>query len=433
MFRKVLFWTHLVSALVTGIVIFIMSFTGAALALQPQMLLWAEREARRVEPAGERLAPATLLARVAEQRPAMTVTGLTVEHDASQAATVTMTEPRTAGGGEGAERRPGGAGGPGGPGGGNAPQTSFWVNPYTGAITGQLDQTTFARGFFRVNTDWHRWLAMNGERRNTGRWITGVSNAAFLLLALTGIYIWFPKVWTRPAFRAVSWFRTGLSGKARDFNWHNVIGIWSVPVLVVLTFSAMCISFPKTYDVIYAVTGIDRPPAPAGAGGGQGGPGGGPGGSGAAGRRPAAPAPPIDTLPVDRAWSLAEAQLPAWRSIALRLPQQAGQPLTFTMNDRERLNPMGRSTLTVNAASGEVVRWEPYESLMLGQRLRTWMRFGHTGELWGLPGQIIAGIASAGGCVLVYTGVVLAWRRFIAWRARHARAALRPDLREQAA
>jgi uncharacterized iron-regulated membrane protein len=27
--------------------------------------------------------------------------------------------------------------------------------------------------------------------------------------------------------RNVLWFRRGLPGKARDFNWHNVIGFWS--------------------------------------------------------------------------------------------------------------------------------------------------------------------------------------------------------------
>lgn len=122
--------------------------------------------------------------------------------------------------------------------------------------------------------------------------------------------------------------------------------------------------------------------------------------------------------------------MPSWRSIAMRLAPGGGQPVTFTMNDRERLNPMARSTLSVDAATSEVVRWEPYEGLATGQRLRTWMRFGHTGELWGLAGQIIAGLASAGGCVLVYTGMALAWRRFVAWRARRAR---RLEIREQPA
>ena len=46
------------------------------------------------------------------------------------------------------------------------------------------------------------------------------------------------------------------------------------------------------------------------------------------------------------------------------------------------------------------------------------LRFAHTGEVLGLPGQTIAGIASAGAVVLVYTGLALALRRFVAWRRR---------------
>jgi uncharacterized iron-regulated membrane protein len=50
--------------------------------------------------------------------------------------------------------------------------------------------------------------------------------------------------------------------------------------------------------------------------------------------------------------------------------------------------------------------------------LRTWLRFIHTGEAGGFVGQTIAGIASAGACVLVWTGLALSWRRFQAWRGR---------------
>jgi hypothetical protein len=36
------------------------------------------------------------------------------------------------------------------------------------------------------------------------------------------------------------------------------------------------------------------------------------------------------------------------------------------------------------------------------------LRFAHTGELFGLVGQTVAGIASAGGALLVWTGFALA-------------------------
>jgi uncharacterized iron-regulated membrane protein len=47
----------------------------------------------------------------------------------------------------------------------------------------------------------------------------------------------------------------------------------------------------------------------------------------------------------------------------------------------------------------------------LGQRLRAFVRFGHTGEYGGWPGQTIAAIVSFAACVLVYTGLSLAIRR----------------------
>ena len=64
------------------------------------------------------------------------------------------------------------------------------------------------------------------------------------------------------------------------------------------------------------------------------------------------------------------------------------------------------------------MKWETFSSNTLGRRVRTVLRFAHTGEVLGLPGQTIAGIASAGGTVLVYTGLALSLRRFIAWRQR---------------
>jgi uncharacterized iron-regulated membrane protein len=59
-----------------------------------------------------------------------------------------------------------------------------------------------------------------------------------------------------------------------------------------------------------------------------------------------------------------------------------------------------------------------FSSLDAGRRARTWLRFVHTGEYYGLIGQTIAGVASAGAVVLVWTGIALSLRRFRAWRSR---------------
>jgi uncharacterized iron-regulated membrane protein len=181
------------------------------------------------------------------------------------------------------------------------------------------------RAFFRVVTDWHRWLALTGEQRVIGKAVTGWANLVFAFIVLSGMYLWLPRVWRWRQVRAVLWFRGGLRAKARDFNWHNAIGIWCAVPLFLIVISALPISFPWASNLVYRLAG-EAPPPPA--------------------SRPAA---------------------------------GAERP---------------------------------------GRRARSISRFLHTGEVLGLLGQTIAGLASLGGVVLVWTGLALTWRRFRAWRAR---------------
>jgi hypothetical protein len=70
-----------------------------------------------------------------------------------------------------------------------------------------------------------------------------------------------------------------------------------------------------------------------------------------------------------------------------------------------------------------VTRWEPFSSISPGRRLRTWLRFSHTGEAFGIPGETIAAIASAAAMFLVYTGISLAIRRLLRSMQRRKRLA----------
>ncbi|MGH7793326.1 MAG: hypothetical protein ACREQ2_00260 [Candidatus Binatia bacterium] len=46
------------------------------------------------------------------------------------------------------------------------------------------------------------------------------------------------------------------------------------------------------------------------------------------------------------------------------------------------------------------------------------MRGLHTGEALGFLGQTVASLASLGGCFLVWTGMVMAWRRYRFWQRK---------------
>jgi uncharacterized iron-regulated membrane protein len=240
---------------------------------------------------------------------------------------------------------------------------------------------------------------MDGEARSTGRAITGACTVAFLFLVMSGVYMWWPRTWTRPGVRAVTFFQRGLSGRPRDFNWHNVIGLWSAAPLFFVALTGITISYPSVYQLL----GAAGNEAPRGRGEG-------------AGRPPAE----RSWKGLDEAWARAEQQVPGWKSVSLRLPSSSDAPLVFTIDRGNGARPDLRSQLTLDRTTGAVVRYEPYASQNLDRQVRAWSRWVHTGEAGGLVGQAVAGVASAGGAMLVWTGLALAWRRFRAWRARRA-------------
>jgi uncharacterized iron-regulated membrane protein len=261
---------------------------------------------------------------------------------------------------------------------------------------------------------WHRWLAVDGERRDLARGVTGWSNAIFLFIVLSGIYLWFPRKWSWPQVRHVVLFNSGARGKARDFNWHNVIGSWCAIPLFVVVLCAMPISFGWFNALVYRAVGEVPPPAGAGRG---------------AENRPradqtrAAPEGPPTSAPIrlEDSFARARALVPEWRSISLRVPASPAAPAVLTIDTGDGGQPHRRSTLTIDATTTAVIRYETFFDLTLGRRIRNTMRFAHTGEVLGLPGQTVAGIVSGGGAVLVWTGLALAWRRFSAWANRRRR------------
>ena len=119
------------------------------------------------------------------------------------------------------------------------------------------------------------------------------------------------------------------------------------------------------------------------------------------------------------AFERAQKDTPDWKTISVRLPRRAEEPLAFSIDRGDGGQPQLRSTLTLSR-TGDVVSRETFSDQSTGRQLRSVFRFAHTGEVFGLTGQTIAGIASAGAVVMVWTGLALSWRRLGAWRLRRA-------------
>ncbi|MBS0658902.1 MAG: PepSY domain-containing protein [Verrucomicrobia bacterium] len=388
MLRQVIFWLHLLSGVVAGLIIGVMCFTGVVLAFEKQIVAFAERDVRRLEPPSANAPRKPLDELVAKARSAFKNVppqpSVTVSTDPREAVVISVGRNR-----------------------------NLYGNPYTGAVVEPVSTRT--HDFMHWMEDWHRWLAFGGDQRALGKGVTGACNFAFTVLGLTGLVIWWPRRWSWKALRPSVWF-TGASGKARDWNWHNVIGIWCLPVLLVLSVSGVVISYRWATDAVYRLAG-DVPPSS-----------GGPAASAVEVAKPAADAKP---LTYDALLAVAQAQKPDYQSISLRFggppPRGQGggapapgagkpQPVTAAIRAPGNWPLFTTPTWQLDPYTGAVLKAESFADLNPGRKARSWLRFLHTGEALGLVGQFVAGVASLGGLVLVWTGYALAWRRFRAWR-----------------
>ena len=395
--RTLVFWLHLLTGVSVGIVVLIMSVTGVLLTYEKQMLRWADsraigQRAASPSPGSSHLGVAALVDRARAVSPG-TPTAVTWRAGADAPVEVAYGRERT-----------------------------VFLNAYTGEVLGQ--GATGTRRFFRVVTDWHRWLGREGPRRPLGKSITGLANLGFLFIVVSGLYLWWPRHWTRRTVRSVTLFRRGLRSKARDFNWHNVIGLWSWAPLVVVVASGVVISYPWASNLVYRAVGETPPPPrpPAAAAGGGARPMG--GSTTTPGERrtdAAASAPALALAGLDPLVARARERVPEWRSLTLTLPIKSDGPATFAIDAGMGGQPQKRAELQLDRTTGHEVRWQPFSAGTPGRRLRSILRFAHTGEVLGVVGQTIAGIVSLGAVFLVYTGLALTLRRFVKWTGRRRR------------
>lgn len=369
--RSIVFWAHLLVGVLAGLVILMMSITGVLLTYERQLVAWAEdgyvAEHKETEP---RLSVDELIGRAQKAEPDAERLTFILKNDPDAVVRVTAGRNR-----------------------------DLLIDPVTGDVLLQGQSAT--RKFFRTVMYVHRWFALSADSRATGRAITNTSNLLFLFLLCTGIYLWLPRVWSRAVLKTKVLFngRAG-SGKARDYNWHHVFSFWaSIPLLIIIA-TATVFYYPWSNAMVYGAFG-EQPPAR-----GQG---------SSATRRLTDDAVPLSyaqlfsvVLEEGSARGIAN-----WKSVSLEVPAAADADARFRIDQSIGGQPAKATRLTLDRESGDVSRWRIFADNTPGARARSTIRFLHTGEVFGVVGQSVAGIASLAACFLVWTGFALAWRRLV--------------------
>jgi sulfite reductase (NADPH) flavoprotein alpha-component len=373
--RKVLFQLHWIFGITVGIVLAIVGATGALLSFEQQIVASLAREGRKVEANGRTpLAPAELLTRVAVNEPQKHIAGLNIVREPAETVRVTF-----------------------------APREQRYVDPYTGLLLPAASGG--AEAFFRNVRQLHRWL-MLGELgdRDIGRQIVGASTLLLIFMALTGLYLRWPrgpaarrlKTWLVPDFR--------LKGRAFLWNLHSVIGTWVLPVYLVIALTGLQWSYEWYRDGLYSIAGVERPS------GGEGGAREGRGG----GQRDARAAADIPTFA--HAWETFSREAAGFTSVNVNLATGPGRPLEFRYLDAQPSHERAFNTLAIDK-EGQVARAERYSDKKLPAQLVSSIFPLHSGSYFGLAGVIVFLLASLAMPVFAVTG----WMMYLRRRAPRAR------------
>lgn len=373
MIRKTIFWLHLACGISAGIVILMMSVTGVVLTYERQIQVWEDRSYYAAPEAGQQKLSADELIAASRALEGFEPSSLMISSDAT--APAVLRQGRSA---------------------------TQMLNPYTGEAYAPHSDSLSA--FFATVRGWHRWFNITGDGRSAARDVTGTANLMFLFLLLSGIYLWLPKVFAWATLRArILFSKNNMNSQARDFNWHHVFGFWAALPLVVVISTATVFNYTWANDLVYRLAG-DEPPVR----------------GGSASDEVQAPVPQ-SRVPYSDLIATAETYSDEWQTITLAIPDADSRAATLTLDEGDGGQPQKRHTLNLDVSNGEVISWAPFTSQTAGAQARRWVRFLHTGEALGIPGQTIAGLASFAGIFMVWTGFALAFRRFLRWLARQRR------------
>lgn len=212
--------------LLSGLVVFIVSITGACPVFEEDIILWGKRHAF-VEPKETPfISPDILLdsakAHVSRELPATSVWYGTPDRSAR----ITFTDNQ------------------------NHVTTEIFLNPYTGEylekeITTEEDHHA---GFFHFMEEGHIHLWLPEE---VGRPIVGYSTVIFVIILLTGLVWWYPKKWTKGTKRKSFSIKWKARIKRLTIDLHNVPGFYILLLALVLAITGLYFSFPIIGKITY--------------------------------------------------------------------------------------------------------------------------------------------------------------------------------------
>ncbi|SHF70379.1 Uncharacterized iron-regulated membrane protein [Arenibacter palladensis] len=225
--RKIIFELHKILGLTTGIVVFIVAITGCCWAFRDEIESLYD-DYKKVSPQNEPiLTPTEAKMYAKEVFPDNHIHG-TLFKKADDAIEVIFYDPE--------------------------PEfyQSVFLNPYTGKVI-QVDD--HLSGFFAFILKGHMRLWLPKE---IGEQVVGASILIFMVIILSGIFLWVPKKRKNLKQRLKFNWKDTTRWKRKNFDLHTIIGFYICSLALILAFTGSVMSYNWMKYVLYKSLGGDK-------------------------------------------------------------------------------------------------------------------------------------------------------------------------------
>jgi sulfite reductase (NADPH) flavoprotein alpha-component len=381
--RRVWFQIHWFIGITAGSVLVVIGLTGAMLSFRAEIVDALNPELRHVPNPGGAVAllPAALAEQLQAAHPKRRIVALTVFAEPGRPARVNFAPPE-----------------------GQRQGEVRLVDPWTADLLPEPK----GDAFFEFVESMHRWLLLP---RDTGKPVTGILAAGLLILALSGLYLRWPR---RPlAWRAWLKLDFALTGRAFLWNLHAVAGTVALLAYLASSLTGLYWGFDALRTMVDNAAGEGRMVRAQRM---------------QAGGAPAAKAAAAPRPDLQRVWqSFLQETNGDWSQATLRLPARNATQVEATYLRANPEHERARNRLYLDAATGEATQHERYADKPLAGRLVNSIYPLHMGTYWGLPGRIVMALSSLGLALFAITGWMLYLGRRRTKRAvRNERARLSP-------
>lgn len=357
--KRIIREIHGITGLVVGIVIVIVALSGCVYTFQREIrnVMYSHLLNVSVPEDATRLSVDSIASIAASYHTKTKIREIAVSHDAEKSVKVYMRE-----------------------------QYLLYINPYTGEVLG-LKNTK--KDPFLLAWSLHTQLGLG----KVGGTIVGWATFACVPLILTGLWLWWPVV--RNSWKKA--FQLPFKGRWKpvNFQWHKNGGFYASVFLLFICLSGMMMSFKWFQDSVYWMTG-----SPA--------------------TQRVMPKP-VETIQkvgiIQKSLEYTLSQFPEVKEVNIFFPSSDDRVFMFIAKYENRLGQ--REILYFNPGDGELLHGSYTVDNSLADKLRAVNYNIHSGQVGGLPGRIIAFLATLFAAYLVVSGTIIWFQRNLKWKSKN--------------